>query len=350
MHPLQEKSGGRDILSPDPAPQASKPPAVWFAEVATCPSCGGDLRGSDVGWCCESCPWTSATVEGVPILVPNAELAEHDEIDHGSAHRHKAGQSAHFDRADEEAFEVDRPHGSPRLYRFLLAEKSRRALELIAPHLVDATALTVCGGSGMDAEFLSQAGAMVTSSDLSLGAARRATRRSEKRDLGILSIVADAEHLPFAGHSVDLVAVHDGLHHLHDPYAGLAEMARVARRWVVVTEPAQASVTRLAIHLGLALETEGAGNRVARMVPSETAAFLEARGYSVLRAERYAMYYPHRPGAVFDLLSRRYVFPVVRMGWRVANALFGQFGNKMVVVAERDPSAVVDVRADRHSS
>ncbi len=187
----------------------------------------------------------------------------------------------------------------------------------------------------MDAEFLARAGAAVITSDLSLGAATRAKARSERYGLEIQSIVADVEHLPYADQSVDLVAVHDGLHHLDDPYAGLSEMARVARRWVVVTEPARASITRLAIRLGLALETEEAGNRVARMEPSEVAAFLEARGYVVLRAERYAMYYPHHPGAVFSLLSRPFVFPIVRVGWRFANALLGRFGNKMVVVAER---------------
>ena len=48
----------------------------------------------------------------------------------------------------------------------------------------------------------------------------------------------------------------------------------------------------LAIRLGLALEMEEAGNRVARMEPSEVAAFPEDRGYVVLRAERYAMCYP----------------------------------------------------------
>lgn len=69
------------------------------------------------------------------------------------------------------------------------------------------------------------------------------------------------------------------------------------------------------------------------------AAFLEARGFVVLRAERYAMYYPHRPGAVFGLLSRPFVYPVVREGWRVGNALLGRFGNKMVVVAERSQPA-----------
>ncbi len=269
-------------------------------------------------------------------------MAEHDELDHHHGHGHKAAQAAHFDRPGEEAFEIDRPRGTPRLYRFLLAEKFRRAVGPIRPHLIGASALTVCGGSGMDAEFLARAGAAVTTSDLSLGAATRARTRSERHGLGIQSIVADVEQLPFADQSVDLVAVHDGLHHLDDPYAGLSEMARVARCWVVVTEPARASVTRLAVRLGLALETEEAGNRVARMEPAEVAAFLEGCGYRVLRAERYAMYYPHRPGRMFGVLSRPYVFPLVRAGWRVANALVGRFGNKMVVVAERDQSAAAD--------
>jgi SAM-dependent methyltransferase len=253
-----------------------------------------------------------------------------------------AAQASHFDRLANEGFEIDRPHGTPRLYRFLVAEKFRRAVGPIRPHLVGASALSVCGGSGMDAEFLERAGATVITSDLSLGAATRGKARSERYHLGMQSVVADVEHLPFADQSVDLVAVHDGLHHLDDPYAGLSEMARVARRWVVVTEPARATITRLAIRFGVALETEEAGNRVARLDPSEVATFLEARGYRVLRADRYAMYYPHRPGAVFSLLSWPFVYPVVRVGWRIANALVGRFGNKMVVVAERAQPAAAD--------
>jgi SAM-dependent methyltransferase len=194
----------------------------------------------------------------------------------------------------------------------------------------------------MDAEYLSRAGATVVSSDLSLGAATRAKIRSDRYGLGFKSIVADLEHLPYADQSVDLVSVHDGLHHLDDPYAGVSEMARVARHWVVITEPARASITRLAIRFGLALEREDAGNRVIRLEPSEVAAYLEARGFAVLRAERYAMYYSHRPGTIFRLLSRPVVFMVVRVGWRAANALLGRFGNKMVIVAERAQSAEAD--------
>jgi glycosyltransferase involved in cell wall biosynthesis/SAM-dependent methyltransferase len=308
--------------------------ATW-APTYACPQCRGPLKTSGAGSSCESCAWTGAIVAGVPILALDPAVAEHEETDHHPAHGHKSAQAAHFDRPEEEAFETDRPHGTPRLYRFLLAEKLRRAMGPIRPHLIGASALSVCGGSGMDAEFLARAGAIVTTSDLSLGAAIRAKARSERHGLDIRSIVADVEHLPFADQSFDLVAVHDGLHHLEDPYSGLAEMARVARRWVVVTEPARASVTQLAVRLGLALETEAAGNRVARVEPAEVAAFLEARGYLVIGAERYAMYYPHHPGVVFSLLSRPIVFTFVRAASRLANALLGRFGNKMVMVAER---------------
>ena len=325
-------------------PGLRRPPASHATETRAtklaCPLCRTALElfdAPDARWSCPACGWTGSTTEGIPVLLPQPAMAAHDELDHH--HGHKAAQAAHFDRPGEEAFEIARPHGTPRLYRFLLGEKFRRAASPVRPHLVGASALTVCGGSGMDAEFLARAGARATTLDLSLGAATRAKARSERYGLGIQSVVADVEHLPFADQSVDLVAVHDGLHHLDDPYAGLAEMARVARRWVVVTEPARASITALAVRLGLALETEEAGNRVARLEPSEVAVFLEARGYVVLRAERYAMYYPHHPGAVFNILSRPLVFPIVRAGWRLSNALLGRFGNKMVVVAERDQSA-----------
>ncbi len=318
---------------------AAKAPTTgtWSGPAFRCPCCRSVLApdASNATWNCEACGWTGSTAGGIPILLPQPAMAEHDELDHRHAHGHNAAQAAHVDRVAKQEFEIVRPHGTPRLYRFLLGEKFRRAVGPIRPHLVGASALSVCGGSGMDAEFLARAGATVISSGLSLGAATRAKARSERYGLGIRSIVADVEHLPYADQSVDLVAVHDGLHDLDDPYAGLSEMARVARRWVVVTEPARAPITRLAVRLRLALETKETGNRVARMEPSEVAAFLEARRYVVLRAQRYAMYYPHHPGAVFRLLSRPFVFPIVRVGWDLANGLLGRFGNKMVVVAER---------------
>lgn len=248
---------------------------------------------------------------------------------------HKHSQAEHFDHLGDDEFEITRPHGTPRLYQFLIAEKFRRAAGPIMDHLAGSVVLTVCGGSGMDAEFFAREGAVVTSSDLSPEATSRARTRAARQALQYEAIVADVEHLPFPDRSVDLVAVHDGLHHLEDPYAGLAEMARVARRWVIVAEPARAAVTNFAIRLRLAQEIEDSGNRVARLEPAEVAEFLRRRGFKILNTDRYAMYYRHQPGVLFRLMSLPLVFPIARLCWRVVNAAIGRFGNKMVVVAER---------------
>lgn len=311
--------------------------------LVVCPVCRQALAEHPDVFKCSSCGQTYPIVDGIPLFVRDLAMTTHDEIDHNhgepsggtATDAHKASQADHFDRAVAEEFEVTRPHGTPRLYRFLVGEKFRRATRPIGVQLAGATALTVCGGSGMDAEFLARAGARVIASDISLGAAKRTRERARRNGLAIVPIVADVEHLPFADHSIDLVFVHDGLHHLERPKIGLAEMARVAGRWVSVTEPARAMGTSVAVRAGLALEREEAGNIVARMTREEVLDLLQIAGFRPLVAQRYAMYYRHEPGSVFRALSQRWAFPVVRAGWRMANALIGRAGNKLVVVAMR---------------
>lgn len=307
-----------------------------------CPLCSGLLHSTAIEIACRGCERIFPVIDGIPVMLPDPGMSGHDDIDHlhegharpASATK-KADQARHFDRATAEEFEITRPHGTPRLYRYLIQEKLRRAIGPIGPRLRGATALTVCGGSGMDAEFLARAGARVISSDISLGAARRARERARRFGLHITPIVADVEHLPFANEAFDLVLVHDGLHHLEHPDIGIAEIARVAHRWVSITEPARAAATAIAVRTGLALEREEAGNLVARMKPAEILGLLSIAGFRPLVAQRYAMYYPHEPGAVFKALSHRSLFAVVRWGWRAGNALLGRLGNKMVVVVER---------------
>ncbi|MEX0631022.1 MAG: class I SAM-dependent methyltransferase [Chloroflexota bacterium] len=272
-------------------------------------------------------------------------VAQRDELDHhgaetrhddlGTRDAHKAAQSAFFDRADLAEFEVERPLGSPALYRFLLREKFRRSLEPFNGDIKGWTALTICGGSGMDAEFLVDAGASVISSDLSLGAADRVRQRMRRHGISVTPIVADAEHLPFADRSVDLVYVHDGLHHLEDPSAGISEMARVARHAVCISEPAQAVATAIGIRLGLAVDREEAGNRVARLQLGPTTSALKANGFQIIRADRYAMYYHHVPGPLTHFLSGRLLLPIAVLAWRIANRIVGRFGNKLTIVAVR---------------
>jgi SAM-dependent methyltransferase len=271
-------------------------------------------------------------VDGIPILIPGA-------ADGGSPDAaHKRDQAAFFDEEASPEWEITRPHGAPAWHRWQLEEKQRRAISGLGA-LAGMSALTVCGGSGMDAEFLCSEGAgPVVSSDISLGAARRAAERARRFDVPLLSLVADVERLPFADRSFDLVFVHDGLHHLEDPMLGLREMARVARRAISVNEPARANATKTAVRLGLSVEHEEAGNRVARMSLTEIEDVLSEAGFEIVAAERYAMLYRHEPGAPTRLLSRSGVSPLARGGWRAGNAAIGRFGNKLTVQGLR-PSA-----------
>jgi uncharacterized protein YbaR (Trm112 family) len=314
-----------------------------LASMLACPNCRGDLAGDRHAFMCPTCDRRYPIEDGIPVFADESVTA-HDELDHlhgsrdhaaGRPDSHKAGQAAYYDRDAMAEFEIERPEGAPAFYRFLLSEKFRRSTQAFGDRLDGWTALTVCGGSGMDAEFLARAGASVISSDISFASARRTRTRAERHGVAIMSIVADVEHLPFRDHSVDLVYVHDGLHHLAAPEAGIAEMARVAARALSITEPARAAATQLAVRFGLALSREEAGNEVARLDPGEIAVQLADAGFTTASAERYAMYYRHHPGPVMEFLSRPVVFPLTIATWRIGNALLGRIGNKLSVTAVR---------------
>ncbi|MGI8557914.1 MAG: class I SAM-dependent methyltransferase, partial [Solirubrobacteraceae bacterium] len=165
---------------------------------------------------------------------------------------------------------------------------------------------------------------------------RRARERGRRFGVAITPVVADAERLPLRDRAIDLAYVHDGLHHLADPHVGLAEMARVARRAVSITEPAQAAATAIAVRLGLAFEQEEAGNRVSRLDLTDIERRLASDGFRVLHAERYAMFYRQLPGITMHLTSRRRILPWAVGGWRAGNRVLGRLGNKLTVQAVRD--------------
>jgi SAM-dependent methyltransferase len=304
-------------------------PSVPLTEVASrphagldlfaCPICHGDLElGSTEARC--RCGLRYEIQDGIPIfLVRPSEFARR--------------QADWFDEHADAEWEIERPHGAPALHRWLLEEKFRRAVDGV--ELRDAMALAVCAGSGMDAELLARAGSNVIALDISTGAARRATERARRHGFELIAVVGDAASLPFRDASVDVVYVHDGLHHLDDPLAGLAEMARVARSAVCVSEPARAWITALAVRAGLALEREEAGNRVGRLDVEAVQTVLRDRGFSIRKSRRYLMYYRHEPGRLVRLLSHRGLFSTARVSFRLANAVTGRIGNKLAVVADR---------------
>lgn len=67
---------------------------------------------------------------------------------------------------------------------------------------------------------------------------------------------ADAENLPFADQSFDIVLVHAGLHHCFSPHRALCEMYRVARKAVIVIEAQDSWFVRLMVRWGLMLDYE----------------------------------------------------------------------------------------------
>jgi SAM-dependent methyltransferase len=293
-----------------------------------CPVCHGALEWSSDAVTCAICRARYRIDQGVPVFTTWDRLAEDRES------QHKLEQAAFFD-AGADDWEIERPRGAPDLYRRLMEDKFRRATVGLEQILPGASALTVCGGSGMDAEFLARAGAVVIASDLSLGAAGRVRERARRHGIDITPIVGDVESLPFRDRSIDIVSVHDGLHHLTDPLRGLTEMARVARRAISVSEPARAAATAIAVRFGLALEQEEAGNRVARLDPAEIAATLGDFGFRVVGGGRYAMYYQHEPGRPMRFLSRRQGGRVAAGALRAFNRRAGSIGNKLAVSAVR---------------
>ncbi|WP_370655496.1 methyltransferase domain-containing protein [Candidatus Binatus sp.] len=303
-----------------------------------CPQCRGSLVATSHDLRCESCVKTYPIVDGIPLLLLDLKAAEHDELDHHNGHHthnERERQKDFFDNEVEPEFEITRPRGTPALYSWYYAEKFRKSIANLESLLDGSTVLTVCGGSGMDAEFLASRGARVIASDLSLGAAKRASERARRFGLAIEPIVADVERLPFADRAVDVAYVHDGLHHIENPFAGLKEMTRVARSAISVTEPADAIATKIAIYLGLALEREEAGNRVARMRRHEIAQFLEQAGFKVVSAQRYVMYYQHNPGRLIEFLSKPGLLGVSQGAVILSNLLIGRWGNRLGVTATR---------------
>lgn len=288
-------------------------------DLLVCPSCRGALEWSDSQATC-GCS-THPVVDGIPVLLP----------DDAQSDPYKLEQAEHHDSAPE--VEGTRPHGSAAFAGWLWYEKFRRGIRDVP--LRGRTAVVVCGGSGQEGEFLARHGARVVTSDISLGAARRAKARAERFGLEMLSIVADAERMPLLDRGVSLAFVLDGLHHLADPETGIAEMARVADETISINEPARAALTRLAVLAGVADEREASGNAVGRLDPRQVSAFLAERGFVTTGVERCGMYQRTKVGWPTRLASRSRVFPVATRAFRALDPVANRVGNKLAVRASR---------------
>ena len=83
-----------------------------------------------------------------------------------------------------------------------------------------------------------------------------AVERACDADSRVVFEHANAEHLPFASRSFDLVFTKESLHHLARPVLGLYEMLRVCRRAAVFVEPWDCALVRLLDRAGIATRYE----------------------------------------------------------------------------------------------
>ncbi len=245
-------------------------------------------------------------------------------------------QQRHFyDEECDAEFEITRPHDCGRIYEYLIETKFRTAIGLLGFPLSGRSVLEICAGSGMMAEKFARAGATVTATDFSTAAIARAYERAQRYGFGVRLTRADAERLPFSDRSFDIVAVHDGLHHLEHPDSAIREMARVAREAVVIMDPARAALTRLAVRLKIAEDVEEAGNEVKRLAPREVATVLEECGFGAVGWRRTLMYYPHRPWRWLRIFDNTPMYFGFRVAFGVANLGLGRWGNKLSLAAHR---------------
>jgi SAM-dependent methyltransferase len=249
----------------------------------------------------------------------------------------KASQADYYDHgvADPE-FEINRPHGESRLYSYLMDFKFARAADLLGRPLRGTSMLVICCGSGMDAEYAARSGASVVAMDISSGCLSRARVRAHRYGVRYALVKGDAENLPFRDGSFDYTFVHDGLHHLSEPEQAISEMARVARRGIMITEPADANLTKLLIRLRLMKPYEDAGNYVIRFQPRQLESLCRSLGFNRFASTRYLVKYGHPPAGWWRRLDATPLFELGRAAfWLLGVAVFGRWGNKMAFVAER---------------
>jgi ubiquinone/menaquinone biosynthesis C-methylase UbiE len=169
-------------------------------------------------------------------------------------------------------------------------------------------------------------------SDLS----RKAVVHTRKRCGVSGAFIADTCRLPCADRSFDLVGVRSGLHHLDDPWAGLAEMARVADACVFFIEGHQTPLTSLWVRLGMIEGEEEAGNKVYRFRSEDVRERLAGMGFTRVLVRTGCYFQVPALISLSEQIPGRLPASLAGRIMRMSNALFGHWGNCLSAVAFRD--------------
>ncbi len=111
--------------------------------------------------------------------------------------------------------------------------------------------------------------------------------------------------LPFPDHSFDVVFESCLLHHVEDPFAALAELRRVSRRFVVLNEPNRNNPPMLAWSLVVPAERGGL-----RFTPDHLRRIAQRAGLHVLGQQTAGLVYQNKTPAFLLPLLRRFDRPI----------------------------------------
>ena len=172
-------------------------------------------------------------------------------------------------------------------------------------------ALDLACGTGYAAIGLAAAGlaAEVHASDLSVKMLERCRANAHAAGVGVRLALADAERLPYAGASFDLIVARGALHHVPSPLDALREIRRVLSPGgaaVVLAEPTAPGERQVAVVVGTAYRAVEAWRKIRRR-PRD----LEHEQWEM--ASIAANLHTFTPGEI-ELLAREAGFDDVRAG------------------------------------
>ncbi len=243
------------------------------------------------------------------------------------------------------------PDNSNPLVAWLNTYRLRKTLEMIGTPLAGKPVLSVCGGDGQEADYVSSQGAEVTVTDL----CETALKSARIRNATLRCYCMDAESLAFPDGAFDWAIVREGLHHLARPVKGLYELERVSREGFAIMEGQDSFMVRLLVALGLGDRKDPAGGYIYRFSRREIEKILST-AQTIEKWKIHTAWLPYGSDILtYFPVFKRFVYPLInhpfslriltsKSGKRaliflfnVLNALIGRWGNCLVVVAWKDP-------------
>lgn len=305
-----------------------------------CPRCRGDLKLSRDGLLCSGCGLDFEIRDGVPLMWQE-EFEEE-----GEAKARLLGEIRFIKKFIAEA-EGGRPvAGAEEFWQRgrgvnyaarKIDERGFASLLALAPEvfgrLAELKILVVGCGTGKDAEWLVKQGAKdLVLADLSWEFVK--TTGERLAGLGVrprYGFQANAEFLPLAEDSFDLILFSSMLHHLPRPLVALENSAQIGGVLAACAEPSSMGVFKY-VWERVSWTTEYGGFKERRFDVRELARFMENLGF-VVKIKTDFIWFPL--GLFSPFVDNHFFVDTYFRGLDLLNFFFGRWGHNFTMVAKR---------------